>query len=291
MWISTVQDPVNGDANDGGSMYTPTWSWVNILKTGNLLQQMSLVGDTAATPRVQDALDYMERHWSDNNHDPGWSGGAGVASYQATFTAMKGFISLGIHEFGDPAIDWQTDFETELLDEQNPDGSWPLALWDNGYMYGDPPILSTIWALLTLEKAGPPYPVPLDVKPESCRNPLNVNSRGGLPVAIAGTDVLDVMEIEISSLRLEGVYPLRWGHEDVATPFEPLVGKQDAFDCTEAGADGIMDLTMLFDAQEIVSAVGDVEDGDVIILHLTGSLLDGTAIYGEDVVVILRKGR
>lgn len=35
--------------------------------------------------------------------------------------------------------------------------------------------------------------------------------------------------------------------------------------------------------------MGPVEDGDVIVLRLTGELLDGTPIVGEDVVVILRK--
>ena len=50
-----------------------------------------------------------------------------------------------------------------------------------------------------------------------------------------------------------------------------------------------MDLTLKFDTQEIVSALGDVSDGDCVVLHLTGNLLDGIPIVGEDVVVILKK--
>ena len=34
--------------------------------------------------------------------------------------------------------------------------------------------------------------VPIDIKPQSCPNPLNVNSKGVLPVAILGTDTFDV---------------------------------------------------------------------------------------------------
>ncbi|MCH8030650.1 MAG: hypothetical protein IIB09_02360 [Bacteroidetes bacterium] len=51
--------------------------------------------------------------------------------------------------------------------------------------------------------------------------------------------------------------------------------------------DGILDLTLKFDKRDIVAALGPVADGDVIVLHLTGNLLDGTPIVGEDVVVIL----
>ncbi len=39
----------------------PGDAWVNMLKTGNLLQQMAFVGDTVSTPRVQDAIDYLVR--------------------------------------------------------------------------------------------------------------------------------------------------------------------------------------------------------------------------------------
>jgi len=75
IWIDYIQNDVDGDIDDGGSGYEAPWDWVNILKTGNLLQQMSLVGDTTATPRVQAAVDYMETHWNDANQDPGWKGG------------------------------------------------------------------------------------------------------------------------------------------------------------------------------------------------------------------------
>ncbi|NIO11540.1 MAG: hypothetical protein GTO40_27380, partial [Deltaproteobacteria bacterium] len=77
IWIDYIQNDVDGDTYDGGSGYTHPNSWVNILKTGNLLQQMALVGDISTTGRVLDALDYMHRHWDDPNQDPGWKGNGG----------------------------------------------------------------------------------------------------------------------------------------------------------------------------------------------------------------------
>jgi hypothetical protein len=58
------------------------------------------------------------------------------------------------------------------------------------------------------------------------------------------------------------------------------------------GPDGFIDLTMKFDAREVVQAIGQVADGDIMVMELKGNLLEefgGTPIKGEDVVVILKK--
>ena len=288
IWIGAIQDPVNGDPNDGGSYYEPgSVSWVNILKTGNLLYEMGLVGDTADTPRVQDAIDYIERTWFNPNVDPGW-----MNHRQAMFTMMKGLESLGIElldldDDGTAETEWFPIVAQHLIDTQNPDGSWPSDYW------GDQ-LLSTAWALLTLEKAVPSFEiaVPVDIKPTSCRNPFNVGQGGVTPVAILGTGDFDASHVDPASVMLAGVAPLRWAYEDVATPFEPYIGKVDPFDCTTEGPDGFMDLTLKFKSQELVTAIGAVADGDVLVLTLTGNLLEeygGTPIIGEDVIVILKK--
>lgn len=134
--------------------------------------------------------------------------------------------------------------------------------------------------------------VPIDVKPQGCPNPLNVQSQGVLPVAILGTSTFDVTQVDVSTVKLEGVSPIRSAFEDVATPFVPFTGKTQASDCTAQGPDGFLDLTLKFDTQAVVAALGTVTDGQVRVLHLTGNLMaasGGTAINGEDVVVILRK--
>lgn len=81
-WIDFIQcnpgDPGHTAANDGGSGYDSCCGWVNLLKTGNLLAEMALVGDAANAPRVQRAIAYIERHWDDMNYDPGWRGDRGT---------------------------------------------------------------------------------------------------------------------------------------------------------------------------------------------------------------------
>ncbi len=135
--------------------------------------------------------------------------------------------------------------------------------------------------------------VAVDVKPGSCPNSLNVKSKGVLPVAILGTQDFDVTQVDPVSVRLEGVSPLRWNWEDVATPSEPFTGKVECDDCNAEGGDGDLDLTLMFARQEVVAALGDVEDRDCLVLQLSGNLLEdfgGIPIEGEDVVLIKRKG-
>lgn len=129
--------------------------------------------------------------------------------------------------------------------------------------------------------------VGFDIKPRGCRNPLASKARGVLPAAILGTSDFDVTELDPSTVSLEGVPPLRFNFEDVATPFEPLVGKEDPFDCTNAGPDGETDMTLKFDNQAIIDALGPLSRGDVLVLELNGELMDGTPVVGEDVVVVV----
>ncbi len=133
--------------------------------------------------------------------------------------------------------------------------------------------------------------VAADIKPGGCPNPINVGSKGVLPVAILGTDKLNVEDIDPQSVTLAGVSPLRWSHEDVGTPYMPLTGKTEANQCNALGADGYTDLTLKFDTQAVAAALGAVNDGDVLVLHLTGKLRNGTPVSGEDVVTIIKKGK
>jgi len=115
-----------------------------------------------------------------------------------------------------------------------------------------------------------------------------------LSAAILGTATFDVTHIDVATIRLEGVPPLRSALRDVATPFSPFIGKREPHDCTTAGPDGFLDLTLKFDNQAVVAALGEVIDGEVRILRLTGSLLPafgGTPIAGEDVVVVVHRHR
>jgi hypothetical protein len=137
--------------------------------------------------------------------------------------------------------------------------------------------------------------VHLDIKPQSCPNPLNTNSRGVLPVAILGTPDFDPTSVDPTTITLEGVPPIRWSIDDVAGPFEG-----ELCDCGEAGPDGYDDLTLKFEAQEIVGAcqpAGRTAKKEALLLSnteekvltLRGLDLNGAPFEGSDCVRIMYK--
>jgi carboxypeptidase T len=134
--------------------------------------------------------------------------------------------------------------------------------------------------------------VPIDIKPCSCPNPLNVKSKGVLPLAVLGTKDFDVATIDPTTIRLSRedvkgtVAPIRWSYEDVATPFEgELCG------CHALMDDGYMDLSLKFDTQALVSTLKlkDIIE-NTIPFTLTGNLkkeFGGIPIKGQDCIQIL----
>ena len=125
--------------------------------------------------------------------------------------------------------------------------------------------------------------VAVDIKPGSCPNPVNVKSKGVLPVAILGTEEFEVSTIDPASIFLNGVPTIRSSYEDVAGP----VANPNECECTTGGPDGFGDLTVKFYTQQIVGTLGQVNTGDILTLPLTGVLNDGTGIEGADCVVIV----
>ena len=128
----------------------------------------------------------------------------------------------------------------------------------------------------------------VDIKPQSCPNPVNVASQGVLPVAILGSAEFDVADIDPATVTLEGVPALRWEMMDVGTPYA-LPEEPSAYSCHEAGADGYMDLTLKFDTQAVVGALASKTDGDVLTLKVNGQTYGGVHYEGGDVVLILNK--
>ncbi|MCI0870885.1 MAG: hypothetical protein J4O07_03640, partial [Chloroflexi bacterium] len=127
----------------------------------------------------------------------------------------------------------------------------------------------------------------LDVHPTSCPNPVSARSRGVIPVAILGTGSFDVNDIDVSTLTISAVSPLRSSIEDVATPWggsssDPISRN----DCGTDGPDGHNDLTLKFDTQELIAAIGPVAKGDVVVVTIEGELIGGGAFSGSDVIWI-----
>ncbi|MHC4529516.1 MAG: hypothetical protein ACYS29_16700, partial [Planctomycetota bacterium] len=104
-----------------------------------------------------------------------------------------------------------------------------------------------------------------------------------------GSEELDVAEIDVATDKLAGIDAVRSGCEDVATP----VGEGNECDCTEDGPDGYLDLTLKFKtadvAEELMNTVGEVNEGEFLVLPVTASLFDGTPIEGEDCVRVAGK--
>ena len=169
-WIGYIQN-VAGGSDDGGSGYSGPEDWVNTLKTGHLLQETSLVGDTAATPRVERAIAYLVRHWDDPNlglerTDAGWKGKiwppdpSTPSDYLATFTMMQGLTSQGLDRID--GIVWYDDFAYAIVSQQQKDWSW-LPVSGQGETI--PAVLTSEWALLTLDRVTPNPPIPHTPQP------------------------------------------------------------------------------------------------------------------------------
>ena len=144
----------------------------------------------------------------------------------------------------------------------------------------------------------PALEVPVDLKPGSCPNPTNIDKKGVITVAVMGTDTFDATQIDPATVKFSGASPLRWSIEDAGMPYMPFMGKQDAYDCLEYPEDefgyydGYPDYVFKFDQQEVVAMLGDVQDGDVLVVNLIGNLREafgGGLFIGEDVTILINK--
>ncbi len=124
------------------------------------------------------------------------------------------------------------------------------------------------------------HKVDIDLKPNSCPNPVNIFSKGLVPVAILGTAEFDVNDIVISSLPDRTIMHTI---EDVATPFDGRIF--DEFDCTEAGPDGFDDLIFKIPS----TMLNCLPDEQLAFLIIDGVLLDGTPFKGSDVALVINK--
>ncbi len=139
----------------------------------------------------------------------------------------------------------------------------------------------------------------LDIRPGTCKNPFNIhnfefigsgnpNKGGKMPVAILGGEGFDVTEIDISTVRLNGVAPLRNGQSfcDVAGPGEI----EGPCHCGEEGADGYTDLLLKFSNQEIAATriiLSIPQPGEKWTLAMRGALDDGREFQMSDCVTFV----
>lgn len=251
-WVAAIQ------ADDGGSNYTIGSYWANVLKTGNLLFQMSYLGMGAGVQAFDDAVAYIEGHWRDTNTDPGWQN-----NYQAMYCLMKGLQSSGVDLIDTNADgeleDWfnqdpsAEDLASFIVAKQNGDGSWTDGQWG-----GD--TLGTTWALLTLEKVTVIHhiEVTIVIKPET----LNLNDKGVFTAFIDLPEGYGGQDFVLSTIECEGAPALR----DTMADARRLIVK--------------------FDRKCLV----DVPTGPAVELIVTGELSDGTPFTGSDTIRVINQG-
>ncbi|HDZ20766.1 hypothetical protein LCGC14_0525280 [marine sediment metagenome] len=116
----------------------------------------------------------------------------------------------------------------------------------------------------------PPFiPIDIDIKPDSDENPINLKSIGKTPVVIFGTEDLDVADIDVSTVELNDANVVQNSNGIWQADFE------------DVNDDGIDDLVMQFLTQSLGILPGMTD------LELTGQLLDGTELVGDDVIRIV----
>jgi len=174
-WVSAIQDTASGGSLYRPQRLPPTYiNDINLLKTGNLIFEMTFAGIPKTDQNFKLAIDYIENNYYEPWIDwgPGWGPGWGYlsdhtqpgdisgapAAYQDMFCLMKGLDYSGISllNTGSGSFNWWNqypsygppydDFVTVIVEQQNNDGSWS--------QFGISPNmnLSTAWALLVLER-------------------------------------------------------------------------------------------------------------------------------------------
>jgi hypothetical protein len=69
----------------------------------------------------------------------------------------------------------------------------------------------------------------------------------------------------------------------------PFVDKPlNKLSCNTTGPDGLMDLSIKFDLLLFKTLLAGYVKNDLVKMHLTGNLKDGTPILGEDIIVIIK---
>jgi hypothetical protein len=215
-------------------------------------------------------------------------------------TAISGFQDIGAtYQLGVPqAFKVIVDFDTNTFD-----------LWIDETLFGDSlplrhsqvPLFKSfamtvgylgkirIDDIIILEDPEEPVlNINIDIKPGSCPNPLNTNTRGKgkIPMAILGTEDFDVSDIDPDSISIAGtVLPVRTPViEDIGTPFDGA-----ECECHELEGDGSNDLVIHFSRREIILALGlnQMELGTVVPITLEGSLFDGRLFTATDCVTLV----
>ena len=205
-WISIIQN------SDGGSKYSPCGGpvVVNILKTGNLLEEMYFCEYPLEDTRVQKAMTYIANNWDAPfcaSFCAGWKGNP--ADYQGEFTTMKGLsvydVKTIVSSLGQ-SINWFEEMATVIVEQQNADGSWNFSGQDTSVISSQP-ILSTAWAVLKIERVIPTQcNGTLEISKESCKCIACIGEKIPYTIKLKNTGPGTSYNIIVNDIVPAGVY-------------------------------------------------------------------------------------
>ncbi len=120
--------------------------------TGRCIGMLAQLGETADSPRMKEAIAYLERV---QLKDGSWFGRWGVNYVYGTWSALAGLNAAGL-DCSTPMVRRAADW---LIAIQNPDGGWgedcsSYRLDYSGYQPAPSTASQTAWALLGLMAAG-----------------------------------------------------------------------------------------------------------------------------------------
>jgi hypothetical protein len=115
--------------------------------------------------------------------------------------------------------------------------------------------------------------VGIDIRPGSPTNPVNLKSRGSLPVAILSSAGFDAADVDVATVELAGTGVATRGKRGPMAALEDIDG------------DGLDDLVVHFETQALVAG-GGLTDATTS-LELTGKTVSGQEFTGTDVVRIV----
>jgi hypothetical protein len=111
-----------------------------------------------------------------------------------------------------------------------------------------------------------PVDVTIDIKPGSDTNPINLKSKGKVPVAILSVDGFDATDVDPDTVILAGASAVKSAAKDV-------------------NGDGAPDLVLHFNTQDLNLDNASTE------AELTGSTTAGLSIVGSDTVTVPKGGK
>jgi Concanavalin A-like lectin/glucanases superfamily len=126
-----------------------------------------------------------------------------------------------------------------------------------------------ILGIFAAGEAGKVIPIAIDIKPGGVRNPINLRSRGKVPVAILSSETFDATTVDVGSVMFAGA---------------PVVTKKNGtfqFSVKDVNHDGLLDLFLHFNTQALNLNHSSTQ------ATLTGTTLNGRCIAGTDSVKIV----